>query len=164
MSLTPLLLGLAQYNDCTVFHHGELHHGESCGVLIWFCSSFMDQCVRWCRRGKRNQFDPWVRKTPGGGHGNPLQYSCLESPLDRGAWWLTVHRVAQSRIQLKILGTHAHTPTVLTTSWAGLALGTCVASDGAGWEQEVSRIQGVEAKVWLWPWVDLSSRSVYPLW
>ena len=33
---------------------------------------------------------------PGGGHGNPLQYSCLENPMDRGAWQATVHRVAQS--------------------------------------------------------------------
>ena len=102
--------------------------------------------------------------SPGGGHGNPLRYSCLENPLDRGAWGLTVHSVAKSRIQLKILSTHTHTPTMLTTSWVGLAFGTCVASDGAGWKQEVSHIQGVEAKVWLWPWVDLYSRSVYPLW
>ena len=34
---------------------------------------------------------------PGGGHGNPLQYSCLENPLDRGAWRAMVHRVAKSR-------------------------------------------------------------------
>ena len=31
----------------------------------------------------------------GGGHGNPLQYSCLESPVDRGAWWATVHGVSK---------------------------------------------------------------------
>ena len=31
--------------------------------------------------------------SPGGGHGNSLQYSCLENPMDRGAWWATVHRV-----------------------------------------------------------------------
>ena len=37
------------------------------------------------RRGKRHGFVPWVRKIPGGGHGNPLQYSCLENPTDRGA-------------------------------------------------------------------------------
>ena len=35
-------------------------------------------------------------RSPGGGHGNPLQYSCLENPMDRGAWQATVHRVAQS--------------------------------------------------------------------
>ena len=33
--------------------------------------------------------------SPGGGHGNPSQYSCLENPVDRGAWWATVHRVAE---------------------------------------------------------------------
>ena len=35
-------------------------------------------------------------RSPGGGHGNPLQYSCLENPMDRGAWWATLHRVAKS--------------------------------------------------------------------
>ena len=35
------------------------------------------------------------------GHGNPLQYSCLENPMGRGAWWATVHRVTQSRTRLK---------------------------------------------------------------
>ena len=44
----------------------------------------------------------WVR-SPGGGHGNPLQYSCLEYPMDRGAGRATVHRVAKSRAQLKRL-------------------------------------------------------------
>ena len=39
-------------------------------------------------------------KIPGGGHGDPLQYSCLENPMGRGAWWATVHRVAKSRSQL----------------------------------------------------------------
>ena len=34
-------------------------------------------------------------RSPGGGNGNPLQYYCLENPLDRGAWWATVHRVAR---------------------------------------------------------------------
>ena len=44
---------------------------------------------------------PGSGRSPGGGHGNPLQYSCLENPLDRGAWWATVHRVAKSWTQLK---------------------------------------------------------------
>jgi len=38
------------------------------------------------RRHKRCKFDPWVRKIPGGWHGNSLQYSCLENPMERGAW------------------------------------------------------------------------------
>ena len=40
---------------------------------------------------------PGLGKSPGGGHGSPLQYSCLENPMDRGAWWATVHRVAKSQ-------------------------------------------------------------------
>ena len=51
---------------------------------------------------------PGWGRSPGGGHGNPLQYSCLENPMDRGAWWVTVHRVAQSQIRLKNLA-HKHT-------------------------------------------------------
>ena len=39
---------------------------------------------------------PGLGKSPGGRHGNPLQYSCLENPMDRGAWRATVHRVANS--------------------------------------------------------------------
>ena len=40
---------------------------------------------------------PGSERSPGGGHGNPLQYSCLENSMDRGAWWATVHRVAKSQ-------------------------------------------------------------------
>ena len=39
---------------------------------------------------------PGSRRSPGEGNGNPLQYSCLENPMDRGAWWATVHRVTRS--------------------------------------------------------------------
>ena len=39
---------------------------------------------------------PESGKSPGGGHGNPLQYSCLENPMDRGAWWAVVHGVTKS--------------------------------------------------------------------
>ena len=44
---------------------------------------------------------PGSGRPPGGGHGNPLQYSCLKNPTDRGAWGATVHGVAQSRTRLK---------------------------------------------------------------
>ena len=49
---------------------------------------------------------PGSGKFPGGMHGNPLQYSCLENPMDRGAWWAMVHRVTESDI-LKQLSTHS---------------------------------------------------------
>jgi len=44
-------------------------------------------------------------RSPGKGHGNPLQYSCLENPMDRGAWWATVHSVANSWTRLKQFST-----------------------------------------------------------
>ena len=51
---------------------------------------------------------PGSERSPGGGHGNPLHYSVLENPIDRGAWWATVHRIAKNQTQLKQLSMHAH--------------------------------------------------------
>ena len=39
--------------------------------------------------------NPGLGRSPGGGHGSPLQYSCLENTMDRGAWWATVHGVTR---------------------------------------------------------------------
>ena len=44
---------------------------------------------------------PRSGRSPGEGYDNPLQYSCLEYPMDRGAWWATVHGVAKSWTKLK---------------------------------------------------------------
>ena len=44
---------------------------------------------------------PGLRRSPGGGHGNPLQYSCLENPMDRGAWQAMVYGVAKSQTASK---------------------------------------------------------------
>ena len=60
-----------------------------------------------CRRCKRCWFDQSGR-SPRGGHGNPLQYSCLKNPMDRGVWQTTVNRVTQSLIRLKQFSSHAH--------------------------------------------------------
>ena len=49
---------------------------------------------------------PGLGRSLGGGHGNPLQYFCLENPMDREAWWATVPRVIQSWTQLKQLSMH----------------------------------------------------------
>ena len=43
---------------------------------------------------------PGLGRYPGGGNDNPLQYYCLENPMDRGAWWATVHGAMESRTQL----------------------------------------------------------------
>ena len=52
---------------------------------------------------------PGSGRFPGGGHGNPLQYSCLENPMDRAVWQATVHRVKNSRTRSKQLSTSTHT-------------------------------------------------------
>ena len=43
---------------------------------------------------------PGLGRSPGEGNGNPFQYSCLGNSMDRGAWWVTVHRVTKNQIQL----------------------------------------------------------------
>ena len=49
---------------------------------------------------------PVSGRSPGGGHSNPLQCSCLENPMDRGAWQATVHGFTKSQTLLKQLNTH----------------------------------------------------------
>ena len=70
---------------------------------------------RWCnckeftcqnRRHIRHGFGPWVEKFLWEGNGNPLQYSCLENSMDRGACWATVHGITQSWTRMS---THTHT-------------------------------------------------------
>ena len=49
---------------------------------------------------------PGSGRSPGGAHSNSLQYSCLENPMDRGAWQATAHRVSKSQTKLKWFSTH----------------------------------------------------------
>ena len=55
-------------------------------------------------------------RSPEGENGNPLQYSCLENPMDRGTWWSTVHGVAKSQTQLQWLSMHCFTSS-FTPKW-----------------------------------------------
>ena len=63
---------------------------RNCGLPRWL-SGKLSSCQ--CRKHRRCGFDPWVRKIRGEGNGTPLQYSCLENPMDRGAYRATVHGV-----------------------------------------------------------------------
>ena len=65
--------------------------------LPWWLSVKETACQ--CRK---HRFDPWVWKTPGEGNGNPLQYSCLGNPMDRGGWRATVHDNARVRHDLAV--------------------------------------------------------------
>ena len=69
---------------------------------------------QWAKKSAFNALDtgdacsiPGSGRSPGGGHGNPLQYSCLENPMDRGAWQAIVHGFAESWTRLKQLSTCA---------------------------------------------------------
>ena len=57
---------------------------------------------------------PGLGRSPGGGHGNTLQHSCLENPMDRGAWHATVHEAVQSQTLLKRLSMHARINSIST--------------------------------------------------
>ena len=74
-------------------------------------------------------------RSPGGGHGNPLQYSCLKNPMNRGAWWATVHRVAKSWTWLRWLSiAHSKLPTIrIVLSESVVIQGTCRRVSGSWW-------------------------------
>ena len=65
---------------------------------------------------------PELGRYPGEGHSNPLQYSCLENPMDREAWWVTVHGVTKSQMSAEVTE-HAHMQAIayvmVTRSYAG---------------------------------------------
>ena len=71
--------------------------------LLWWHGSKESTC-----NARDPSWTPGSGRSSGGGHGNPLQYSCLENPMDRGAWGAEVHRVAKSWTWLKWLNTHMY--------------------------------------------------------
>ena len=79
----------------------EHHHNDYLTLSGLFYFHLHLTCDQW--------HEIWVKlgPCPGEGNGNPLHYSCLENPLDRGAWWAAVHGVIQSRTWLKWLSMHA---------------------------------------------------------
>ena len=97
---------------------------------------------------------PGSERSPGGGHGNPLQYSCLENPLDRGAWQATVHRVAKSWTRLKQLSMKASFYQITLWCWSLMHCWlTCVQSLWCGPEtrSKESLIHGGLTKKPLFP-------------
>ena len=83
-------------------------------TYIYICMGFLG-CASdkepACQYRRHKGSIPGSGRSPGGGCVNPLQYSCLENPMDRGAWLATSHRVAKSQIWLKQLSTHIYTHT-----------------------------------------------------
>ena len=83
---------------------GSLIFAEARGIFFFSCSlSGASQVVLVVKNPPASAGEirdegsiPGSGRSPGGGHGNPLQYSCLENPMDRGAWWATVHGVSKN--------------------------------------------------------------------
>ena len=84
----------------------------NCSRMIWqyLWISLVAQWVKNPLTRQETQVDtgsiPRLGRSAGKGNGYPFQYSCLENPMDRGAWWATVHNVTKSRTQLKWLSMH----------------------------------------------------------
>ena len=105
----PLTLPLHLSQRCLA--HTGPHYTCYDGLLMWLG-------LPWWLSGKESAGSagaadvgsiPGSGRSPGGGHDNPLQYSCLDSPMDREAWQATVYRVTKSQTQLKLLNTLACT-------------------------------------------------------
>ena len=98
---------------------------QNSGQLTLFCSLWASQVAQWWKYSPANAGDTGDKglisgsgRSPGGGNGNLLQYSCLENPMDRRVWWATVHGATESEMthQLSIhmhAHEHAHTHTII---------------------------------------------------
>ena len=87
-------------------YSGEREEGEGGSVLVAYLAytvmyeGFLPGVVNPPANSGDVGSVPGLGKSPGEGNGNPLQYSCLENPMDRGAWWATVHWVTKSWTRL----------------------------------------------------------------
>ena len=123
--VTQSCLTLSDPMDCSP--PGSSVHGIfQARVLEWGAIAFsnsqfstLSRLPWWLRQqrihlqSKRSRFDPWMGRSPGERNGKPLQYSCLENSMDRGAWQVTVHGVAKSLTKLS----NFHFHTILSHSY-----------------------------------------------
>ena len=80
-------------------------------MLLWGFPGGSEVKISACNAGDPGWI-PGSERSPGEGNGNPLQYSCLKNPMDRGAWWAAVHGIVKSWTQLSVracVHTHIHT-------------------------------------------------------
>ena len=99
-------LGLEQWSFCNIYTYE---------IIMMYIITRAFQVVLEVKKTqlpKQEKWDmdsvPGSGRSPGAGHGNPLQYSCLENPKDRGAWWATVLKATKSQTWLKRHSTHAY--------------------------------------------------------
>ena len=77
-------------------------HKRTCTWLLLYSLLALDSEESACNVADPSSI-PGLGRSPGEEYGNPLWYSCLENPMDRGAWWATVHRIAKSWTRLKLI-------------------------------------------------------------
>ena len=105
-------------------------------------------------------------RSPGGGYGNPLQYSCLENPMDRGTWWATIHREAKSQTRLKRLSTHARScilyclPYTACPTWVTSGQRSCSKTEASWTLQRIEIDVGIRRSILLFPPGITSCRNV----
>ena len=110
---TPVFWPGEFYGQRSLMGYSPWGHKES-DMAEWLTLKFLwaSQVVQWRRtcllmqEAQKTMGSIHQLGISGGGNGYPLQYSCLENPMDRGAWQIAVHRVAQSWTWLKWLGVH----------------------------------------------------------
>ena len=133
------------------------------GLPQWLSNEESAYCAR--ATGDQGSI-PGSGRFPGGGHGNPVQYSCLENPMDRGGWRAIVHRVTNSQILLKWLSMQACTHWLLILSFLG-TFTICLVPhpDSLVWLSayqwaQVGRPVSVDGKPLGWrPWVFVDGRT-----
>ena len=100
---------------------------------------------------------PELGRSPGGGHGKPLQYSCLDNPMDRGAWWAAVHWIAKTWTRLKQLSMHTcieriQLLTVMLQSelfhWVFICLSLQLGCKSCG-DEDSSRCSVTSPRIWM---------------
>ena len=83
---------------CQSYSRNNLHFGQHCKTSQ--VALVVKNLPSDARESRDTDSIPELGRSPGVKHGNPLQYSCLENPMDRRAWWATVHGVAKSQTRL----------------------------------------------------------------
>ena len=109
------LMSIGRWMDKEAMVH--LHNGIILSYKkehIWVDSNYLDEpgayYTEWSVSERERQI-PYINTYIGEGNGNPLQYSCLENPVDRGAWWAAVCGVSQSQTWLKQLSSSSSSNT-----------------------------------------------------
>ena len=111
-------------------------HSSACQMISYYLLQIWASPVAQWQRIHLQEGDtgnvgpiPGLGRSPGEGHGNSLQYSCLGNPMDRGAWWATVHRVAKSWTRLKQLSTHIQTKVMFPQNVELISMSFCCYPD-----------------------------------